>query len=339
MTYFFLHLNFADRHNLTYYNALSGAGPDGNLQSCDAYSSSAAVSLTQGQGVSRMVLAPEVVEHHCAVYVGSGAYLDLGDFAGTCVSDPDVCVSNSVTWSLWLKINSSGELSGDRFFLSSGGRTRKARGVAFLFRGNENNFLFAARSLRKSWSRYQLFQPSRIPRDAWFNLVATVDLTQVNANLRVYLNGGLLTENGAENVDVSQSDGCTRLFLGNANSCPTIGTPSALTYGTSAAFSNLMVFDGLLTEEQIGNLYACGSLGKICRGVEPLSKTFLVSISVPKIPEQLYLIFYDGQKLSYLGATTARRCDRTVSWGHDTSETRNLGTRYLGTRYLGTRYL
>ncbi|XP_038067050.1 uncharacterized protein LOC119737020 [Patiria miniata] len=96
--------------------------------------------------------------------------------------------------------------------------------------------------------------------DRWFHLAATVDLSPTNA-LVLYLDGKELGSYDDETERISPNDGCTKLILGNANPCYEHGIiSSSLTSGGSAAYSNLMVFDHLLTKEQIANLYACGSL-------------------------------------------------------------------------------
>ncbi|XP_038053557.1 uncharacterized protein LOC119725979 [Patiria miniata] len=206
-----------------------------------------------------MVPSPEVVEQKCSIYTGEGAYIDLGDFAGTCVSDPDVCASDSVTWSLWLKINSSAGFTHDSYFVSAGARSRGARGVAFLYRNSLNAFVFAARS--ESWSYFERYETlGKIPIDRWFHLAATMVLSPTNAQLVLYLDGKELGSYDHNEKEDSPRDGCTRLVLGSMNPCVGMSPPSSLNFGGSAAYSNLMVFDHLLTEEQIANLYACGSL-------------------------------------------------------------------------------
>ncbi|XP_038069601.1 uncharacterized protein LOC119738706 [Patiria miniata] len=247
---------FPESYNMIYYNSL-GSNAETSGQSCNDYDSPVVITKSEiGTGVYNMVPSPEVVEQKCSIYTGEGAYINLGNFAGTCVSDPDVCASHSVTWSLWLKINSSTSFTSNRYFVSVGGRTWRGRGITFLYRNSDNKFLFGARS--ESWTYYLKYETNKIPMDRWFHLAATVDLSPTKS-LVLYLDGKEFGRCYDPTEITSPNDGCTKLILGNANPCFGI-IPSSLTSGGSAAYSNLMVFDHLLSKEQIANLYACGSL-------------------------------------------------------------------------------
>ncbi|XP_071795674.1 uncharacterized protein [Asterias amurensis] len=79
----------------------------------------------------KMVPGSDVADHTCAVYAQSGSYLDLGDFKDTCISDPGLC--ESMTWSIWLKIDTSSGFTGNRYYISSGGQTSQAPGMAFVY--------------------------------------------------------------------------------------------------------------------------------------------------------------------------------------------------------------
>ncbi|XP_022106363.1 uncharacterized protein LOC110987697 [Acanthaster planci] len=205
-----------------------------------------------------MVPAPKVVEYKCAISLGEGAYVNLGDFAKTCVSDPDVCASESATWSLWLKINSSAIHGDERYYFTAGGHSQQGRGVTLLKK--VDSFDFCVRT-KKQVPQCVEFENSKIPMDRWFHFAVTFDLMQSSAWLIVYLNGQELR------IDVDHSatsslpmkDGCTKLLLGNSYACN--GPPlSSLRYGVTAAYSNLMVLDRLLSKKEMRNLYACGSL-------------------------------------------------------------------------------
>ena len=253
---------------MIYYNAVTAAyDSDHFFKPCDALSPAVEIKHAEAvTGTFGMVPAPEVVEQKCAVYAGEGAYIDLGDFQGTCVSDPDVCASETVTWSHWLKINSQVPSKSHDYYLCSGAYTSLARGVCIIYDRGNDVLIFAARSFRKSWSVYHKFAWSRIPKDTWFHLALTVDLRQTQAELKVFLDGVMVVEDFVETHFVSTNDGCTRLVLGVNGPCPTAKIPYFATAG-SAAYSNVMVFDNLLPPEQIYNLYACGSLGKMISSV------------------------------------------------------------------------
>ena len=72
---------------MMYYHALNAMDESENFfQACDTLSPTHDASLSGlSTGNSYLVAAPDLVEQKCAIYAGEGAYLDLGDFAGTCL--------------------------------------------------------------------------------------------------------------------------------------------------------------------------------------------------------------------------------------------------------------
>ncbi|XP_038052778.1 uncharacterized protein LOC119725443 [Patiria miniata] len=211
-------------------------------------------------GTAQMVPGPGLVEQPCAVHAPLGSFLDLGDFAGSCVSDPGLCESESVTWSIWLKIDTPVSVNKDSwYYLSSGGQTGQARGIAFAYKEDTNTqrFLFTAKS--EQFRVHRRYDKSKIPLDEWFHLAFTADLSDTRGtDLQLFVNGETVNADVTENQSITQSDGCTHLYIGMSNTCA--GTYSVDTYGGSAAYSNLVVFDGLLGSQQIANLYKCGSI-------------------------------------------------------------------------------
>ncbi|XP_038053328.1 uncharacterized protein LOC119725816 [Patiria miniata] len=213
----------------------------------------------QVEGTAQMVPGPELVEQPCAVHAPLGSYLDLGDFAGSCVSDPGLCESETVTWSIWLKIDTPVSVNKNNwFYLSSGGQTGQARGIAFMYQKNFQKFLITAKSEQFHFNRK--YDKSKIPLDEWFHLAFTADLSGTRGtDLKVFVNGEMVNADVMGNpTATTQSDRCTHLYIGMTNTCDR--TYSVDTYGGSAAYSNLVVFDGLLSSLQIANLYKCGSI-------------------------------------------------------------------------------
>ena len=262
----FFFFYFSDNHSMILFKALGENDElkDRYLSSCSAFTPPVPILMaTDGVGTFRMVPAPELVDQTCAVYTGDGSFMDLGDFAGTCVSDPDVCVSESVTWSIWLNINSTDLSQNNKYYISGGGRTKAARGIALLYQNRK--FMFCARSKKKCCIRTFTLKPhEEVPINEWFHFVTTIDLTQESVDdiVTVYINGDMLSPDVITNkVDRSNYDKCTRLCLGGINPCSGVTYPSSV-YRGSAAYSNLMVFDGLLTHEHVQYLHDCGSLGK-----------------------------------------------------------------------------
>ena len=252
-----------EANDLVFSSALGEIGGHNNwTSSCDI--STPEVHVNDDTGTFKMVDSPDNVDSSCAVYVDNGAYVDLGDFAGNCVSDPDVCVSEIVSWSIWIKLNSTDRLrSGDRYYISVGGRTSGAHGIALLHQ--QSNLFVSVRSYKRRFIGYfNLKGFNLLPMDTWFHFGTTVDLTQTNKSniVKIYLNGEIITPVSSDIGDHSSpNDGNTNLVLGRENA-PTGQEPSETTIWSSAAYSSLTVFDGLWSDADMHNIHACGSIGK-----------------------------------------------------------------------------
>ncbi|XP_071796316.1 uncharacterized protein [Asterias amurensis] len=200
----------------------------------------------------KMVPSPDVADHACAVYAQSGSYLDLGDFKDTCVSDPGLC--ESMTWSLWLKIDTSSGFTASRYYISSGGQTSLARGIAFLYKRTSREFVISLRTEQAGILK-KIPKP-KIPLNDWFHLVITIDrITSNDTELMLYINSVPVSGDETINSGIPQ-DGCTKLFLGMSNTC---GSRDISTLSGSAAYSDLAVYNGSLTQEQITGIHTCSS--------------------------------------------------------------------------------
>ena len=221
---------------------------DRDVKDCDvANVSSDEYKIAGDQSLVNMVPAPDVVGHACAVYAPGQCYLVVGNFSGKCISDPGTCESKSVTWSIWLKINmSSGFTSKELYYLSSGGQTGSARGVAFVYR-KDKLFQYDVRTE----NYHTTIKTDIIPTNEWFHLTLTVNAT--SGATQLFVNNGTMVASDETIYTGSGSDGCTELYIGMANTCKTTIKPSD--YGGSAAYSDLMVFDGLLNQQQILSIY------------------------------------------------------------------------------------
>ena len=151
-----------------------------------------------------------------------------------------------MTWSLWLKIYTSKGFTGERYYISSGGQTGIARGVAFLYKSTTNEFELHVRTA--TFKMGNKYQQSQIPLQSWFHLALTIEMKM----FKLYVDGELMNENNINTQGGSSVDGCTRLYLGMTNTCRQAYKSD--TYSGSAAYSNLMVFDRLLNQDEIKNL-------------------------------------------------------------------------------------
>ncbi|XP_071795649.1 uncharacterized protein [Asterias amurensis] len=225
-----------------------------HVSSCDSVTVSGdGFQLAGDTSLIKIVPAPDVFDHACAVYAKTGSYLNIGDFSGTCISDPDLC--SSMTWSIWLKIDTSSGFTGSRYYISSGGQTGTSRGISFTFR---DMFQYNVRTSALLYVKK--YDQAKIPQNKWFHLTLSFDINTEAADgaLQLFVDGELIASDTSTSLQGSHSDRCTKLYLGMSNSCTADYDP--ITYGGSAAYSHLTVFAGLLTQQQIHNIYSCGSL-------------------------------------------------------------------------------
>ncbi|XP_033628212.1 uncharacterized protein LOC117290774 [Asterias rubens] len=227
-------------------------GPtESHVMSCDSVPVSGDwFQLGGDTSLIELVPAPDVVDHACAVYAKTGVYLDIGDFSGTCVSDPDLC--GSLTWSLWLKIDTLSDFA-ERYYVSSGGQTNMAKGIAFLY--HTDHFRYQIKTSSSSYVTY--YSSSTIPKNLWFHLALTFDDMAVGDAIQLFVNGVAVARDTYLTPAGVASDGCTDLYMGHSNTCNNVYESSI--YGGSAAYSDLTVFDGFLTQDHIRDMHSCGS--------------------------------------------------------------------------------
>ncbi len=196
-----------------------------------------------------MVPGPDVADQACAVYTQAGSFLDLGDFKDTCISDPGLC--ESMTWSLWLKTDTSLGFTGERYYISSGGQTGQAWGIALLYKSKEEMFYFAVRTVRSTIA-YK-YHKTKVPLDRWFHLAVTIEMNQKEVNVvKLYIDGEFRLEDETDAQGDGIKDSCTKLYLGMTNQCTK--TRSSHEFSGSAAYSNLKVFNRFLNQDEIKNL-------------------------------------------------------------------------------------
>ncbi|XP_071795497.1 uncharacterized protein [Asterias amurensis] len=220
-----------------------------HVSSCDSVPVSGdGFQLGGNTSLIKIVPAPDVIDHACAVYAKTGSFLNIGDFKDTCISDPGLC--ESMTWSLWLKIDTSSGFTGTRYYITSGGQSSTARGIAF-FIANKMFKCFIKTSTR---SYIKAYDKSKIPLNKWFHLALTIDIGNVTVDdaLQLFVDGVPIASTASSGATTSFRDSLTKLFLGTSN-----GASDYTKYGGSASYSHLTVFDGLLTQQQIHNIYSC----------------------------------------------------------------------------------
>ena len=203
----------------------------------------------KNNGTLSLVPAPDVLNYACAIATGNGAYIDLGNHPGSCISDPGECSADKSTWSIWLMVNFTAN-DGDVTFLSSG--TALTNGVLFA-RAANGNFQYGAFINSNHW--IATVPEGKIADGTWFHLAFWIDAASLK--LRAYING--------QPIDTAPIEAQTSMF--------TPGTPSnGLTLGThsaskgqktaTAAFGDLMIFEKQLSDNEIMHIHKCGVIGK-----------------------------------------------------------------------------
>ncbi|XP_038057410.1 uncharacterized protein LOC119729002 [Patiria miniata] len=189
--------------------------------------------------------APAVVDHACAVLSDTDSALDLGSFDGECVSSPDLC-SRGLTFALWVMAFDPVQMTSDWFFLSSGGHSSSAHGIAFYQSASDWSFRFKLRTSTK-YVGEAVVPNSKISKEMWFHLALVFDH---NDGIKVYVNGNLSAESRDFQNEV-KNDGEVNFVVGAAS------TSSGF---SKAAFSDLRVYAGAMTPSQVMDVMTCNSL-------------------------------------------------------------------------------
>jgi hypothetical protein len=145
---------------------------------------------------SHSILTTDIVSGHNAILMGGakikdnqefvttekrGSYIIAGDFKGTCFSNPDKCIMNGMTVSVWINMKKDAvNKKQDAYILSSGGQSKKSRGLAFLY--FHGRYVYVVSTKTKQWKMYI----DEIPTDQWVNLAF---VWRNNEYLTYYLNG------------------------------------------------------------------------------------------------------------------------------------------------------
>ena len=205
---------------------------------------------------SHMIPAPDVVEETCAVILRWGYFIDLGNYDGTCVSDPMFCISGGFTWSIWLKMFYISHYYVLRNVISSG-HYGDYKSNFNLWITEDLNYLYcSAYNNNTRISTGINITDSRFKR-TWIHIACSFDFSVAadNGTAKAYINGagveGKYLERFDEEYAIHKAPyGYSNMSLGDAR------------VGFTAAFSNLVLTDGILGDEEIQHVYSCGSMGE-----------------------------------------------------------------------------
>ncbi|XP_071806500.1 uncharacterized protein [Asterias amurensis] len=212
-----------------------------------------------------LVPAPLVVEESCSVLKPEHSYFDLGSFKDTCVSDYRFCMSTGYTWSLWLKIESytqkkfpysvvsteydNNRQSNFRLWITQDSKFM----VCSATKNNGNTSIVTKYSISKGFNISGVVSGEICSDCPWFHVACVVDIE--NDVIDTYVNGVLIDNGFHGDYDSEQFYTSTpNLHLGDE-----LGE-FVIVGETKIAFSNLLLMDGNIGDEDVRKLFTCGSL-------------------------------------------------------------------------------
>ena len=118
---------------------------------------------------------------------GSKSCINLGNFAGTCLTNVSMCASQGIVFSSWIKLLN---LSSEGYIFSTGGQQPGEPGV-FIGLGKNGVLTVGVSNGTYLWSRSRIYIATT---DLWFNLMFRWN---ISLGLEVYVNGQLQTDDVA----------------------------------------------------------------------------------------------------------------------------------------------
>ncbi|XP_074614470.1 uncharacterized protein LOC141874200 [Acropora palmata] len=129
-------------------------------------------------------IADSVARVYVASTLDRGSWINMGNFKGKCISEPNLC-RTGVTMIFWANIETS-EISADpatsQYVFSSGGYDRRSQGFSFFHKNN--SYVLQVVNGRKKWR--EEIPLSRMPSDCWFSFAFTWSKAQ---GMRHFING------------------------------------------------------------------------------------------------------------------------------------------------------
>jgi len=112
-----------------------------------------------------------------------GSSIILGDFNGTCFSDPGKCILGGLTLSFWINLDRERiREDQDAYIFSGGGQSKESRGFGFLF--FHGDYVFVLSIAAKQWK--MTIPESKVKTGKWENIVF---VWEKSGNLTYYANG------------------------------------------------------------------------------------------------------------------------------------------------------
>jgi len=186
-------------------------------------------------------IKPDDVFTTCLDTTSKKSYAIVGDFNGTCFSDPSDCKLGGMTIYLWLKIKKSDlDPKKDQYIISSGGQSKKSRGFAFLnFHGS---YVMVLSTKERQWK----ITIPKLKLDEWMQLAFVWN--NKNNRLTFYLNGELK----------DKTEGTTASRPENKFTILTIGRPNNAVnqeFMMPLKMAYLTLWDKALSSKEVGNTF------------------------------------------------------------------------------------
>ncbi|XP_033641691.1 uncharacterized protein LOC117301790 [Asterias rubens] len=235
-----------------YDNCPDGVLIDGKiLRNCGECSSMS----TAREECSFMSTAPDNVDDACSISLKGYCAIDLGNYTGTCVSDLEVCKAGGFTWSLWLSLYpmSFYPLHFHRRVLINAGNNNEHMSGFLLWIYADN--LVCSAFYNNTLVSLSIKQEGLVYSRRWFQITCTFEISGEGVVADAFIDGVRVQEEHLGRVDLGVP------YLAN-NINVTLGQDNDYTYYIKYAFgfSNLLAVDGILSDGEIFNLYACGSI-------------------------------------------------------------------------------
>ncbi|XP_041354286.1 adhesion G-protein coupled receptor D1-like [Gigantopelta aegis] len=177
------------------------------------------------------------------LFLNQSACVTLGDFVGTCVSDPGLCEISGMTISFFFEYGLSHLTTADLIVFTSGGRGR-SRGIAFYYEYNLNRYSLTLRTGSQEYTVTFEDDDVHFRGQTVTHFAITWDKTQ---GLKLY-GSGVVLRSTTQFSSVNTSDVYTHLRIG----CQHLND----TWGAWMKIDELVIWERVLSPDEIFSISA-----------------------------------------------------------------------------------
>ncbi|XP_065051280.1 uncharacterized protein LOC135680954 [Rhopilema esculentum] len=190
-----------------------------------------------------------------------GSYIILGDFNGTCFSDPGKCILGGLTLSFWVNLKREGVKDDqDAYIISGGGQSKESRGFGFLF--FHGQYVFVLSTSNRQWK--MIIPEDKVPTGKWVNIVFAWEKSK---SLTYYLDGKKVMSVKGSSAD-RPSDKYPLITIGKPNNA------ESREYMYPLKMHSVAMWDRPLKSDQVEGIYE--GLKEV-RQKRRLEKRFLIA--------------------------------------------------------------